>query len=438
MRCGGPVASTRLVQRFLAMQAPSERLATALLAPLLEPAGLVYREDTGWTLGEAPGAAPGAARLLVAVVVDRRPGSLVCVPAGAGAPQAAEDIPWERATAVVADRVADATRLRDRLARVGAARPASIVSLRGILRGLVRLPRGADLETICAALGVRWLDTGDAAGTAVAMAACLAEAGLPGRIERSGGAGEEPLDAMPGPVREAIAVLPEAPGVYRFYDDAGELLYVGKAKNLRRRVMAHFTRRRPGARGGWSPDQVHRIEHDPLNSELEALLEEARQIGERSPSGNIQFEVHERNHAAPACGASGCWALLLPAPAGHGVTAVVVRDGVYMGRIRIGPRGGGLANARRLLRRAVRGPGPAHRGAGRDRDTRILDSWLARHGEGVSRLELDGFSSPTEAARALQDAARRLAGEGGPVWFRRGGGSEVSAGPESGRPRRGE
>ena len=140
------------------------------------------------------------------------------------------------------------------------------------------------------------------------------------------------------------------------------------------------------------------------------------------------MNVRERNRSY---GAARSWALMLPRADGTGVTAIILRDGRCLGWFRIGPRGGGLAAARRLLGRAL-GTIPGRSGksgkSGRtrraaapapvDRDTEILQSWLARNGEAVSRVELDAFRKAADAALALRAAARHLIREPGPAVFR--------------------
>jgi hypothetical protein len=94
---------------------------------------------------------------------------------------------------------------------------------------------------------------------------------------------------------EDLKTLPAGPGVYRFLDREGRVIYVGKAKNLRVRVGSYFV---PSARGAAKGrailEQVHRLRFDPVASELEANLLEAALIAEHHPPLNRQFDVHER------------------------------------------------------------------------------------------------------------------------------------------------
>src|SRR5206468_2243457 len=92
-----------------------------------------------------------------------------------------------------------------------------------------------------------------------------------------------------------LKALPAGPGVYRFLDRRGEVIYVGKAKNLRSRVGSYFT---PSARGTAKGmailAETHALRFEPVASELEAALLEAALIAEHRPPLNRQFDVHER------------------------------------------------------------------------------------------------------------------------------------------------
>ncbi len=87
--------------------------------------------------------------------------------------------------------------------------------------------------------------------------------------------------------------LPEEAGVYRFFgvseDGADALLYVGKANNLRERVLDHFRNGAPDAKSLKLSAQVRRVEWTETAGELGALLLEAREIRERQPVYNRQL-----------------------------------------------------------------------------------------------------------------------------------------------------
>ncbi|HET7770512.1 MAG TPA: exonuclease domain-containing protein [Chloroflexota bacterium] len=90
---------------------------------------------------------------------------------------------------------------------------------------------------------------------------------------------------------EALRQLPDEPGVYRFLDAAGMVLYVGKALSLRQRVPQHFTGTARAIRlDDGLIDRTVAVEHTVVDTELDALLEEARLIGELRPPFNVQRE----------------------------------------------------------------------------------------------------------------------------------------------------
>lgn len=98
-----------------------------------------------------------------------------------------------------------------------------------------------------------------------------------------------------GAIQAALEALPEAPGVYYLLSAANEVLYVGKARNLRRRVPAHFRQASAYLHGADGlPEQTAAITHERTGSEFEAVLLEAREIDLLRPRYNVQRAVRQR------------------------------------------------------------------------------------------------------------------------------------------------
>ncbi|MGV0833438.1 excinuclease ABC subunit UvrC [Empedobacter brevis] len=88
-------------------------------------------------------------------------------------------------------------------------------------------------------------------------------------------------------VKLKLASLPETPGVYQYYNKKGDLLYIGKAKNLKRRVNSYFNKQHDSKRLRVLVSNIETIETINVNSEYDALLLENNLIKEHQPRYNI-------------------------------------------------------------------------------------------------------------------------------------------------------
>ena len=74
------------------------------------------------------------------------------------------------------------------------------------------------------------------------------------------------------PIKIQLKTLPSNPGVYQYYDKDGKLLYVGKAKNLKKRVTSYFTKNHEYGKTRVLVKKIANIKHIVVETETDALL----------------------------------------------------------------------------------------------------------------------------------------------------------------------
>lgn len=103
-----------------------------------------------------------------------------------------------------------------------------------------------------------------------------------------------------------VNVLPDSPGVYRYLDAEGTIIYVGKAKNLKRRVSSYFTKEHESRRTANLVRQIYDLKYIVVNTENDALNLENRMIKAHQPKYNVLLKdgktypwICVRNEAFP-------------------------------------------------------------------------------------------------------------------------------------------
>ena len=84
-----------------------------------------------------------------------------------------------------------------------------------------------------------------------------------------------------------IKSLPEVEGVYQYFDKEEKIIYIGKAKNLKKRVNSYFTKNHDNRKTALLVKNIYRIEHIVVQSEMDALLLENNLIKKHKPRYNI-------------------------------------------------------------------------------------------------------------------------------------------------------
>ena len=88
-------------------------------------------------------------------------------------------------------------------------------------------------------------------------------------------------------LKQTLKLLPSLPGCYIYYNKDGEVIYVGKAKILKRRVMSYFNRKHDRVKVSVLVSQIERMEYIITNTEVEALILESHLIKKYKPKYNV-------------------------------------------------------------------------------------------------------------------------------------------------------
>ena len=194
------------------------------------------------------------------------------------------------------------------------------------------------------------------------------------------------------------ASCPDAPGVYLMRDQSGEVLYVGKARNLARRLRSYFI-----GTGSWDDkvrhlhDRLYDIELRVTGSELEALLLENELIGRFQPAVNRQMKVHARS------GRRACrYSRILVLPSADPDRAVLYLFGPHQPLVTL------EVDRRRtpcefieqqILATFYTPPAITQE----DTRSEIVASWLAQHDDEVRSIDMRKIGPPGEAVRLIAD-----------------------------------
>ncbi len=92
---------------------------------------------------------------------------------------------------------------------------------------------------------------------------------------------------VPDHLKNLVSVLPDSPGVYQYFNNDGKIIYVGKAKNLKKRVSSYFIKKHDSNKTAVLIKKIHDIKYIVVNTEEDALLLENTLIKQHQPRYNV-------------------------------------------------------------------------------------------------------------------------------------------------------
>lgn len=432
LRTGHPVSSQDLLRDVLHVRSPDPRTADEVFLGFLKNDARFRRLDSGlWTVSEnvaRAGDAPEQTAILFIRVATAHPvrvqGAVLDPDTGGTLEFSVTGSP-PRDTSKLAEALQQAAgRIlvcwsRDQIgtwkkllrsAGLGAW-TGKTVCLRTLSRRILTgIARGGRAEDLAPLLDLPPPDLGDPGRMAGFLASCYREliARLPSARTGSYESLQEWMAHDPGRMsfdrfgfdETFLRSLPEAPGVYVMRNRAGELFYVGKARNLRRRVRSYFT---PSARKSKKTSSIHRrlhtIEICPSPSEVEALILEVRMIRDFRPFLNLQTEVHERPSTYAK---SRNVVLLVPDHAGEGTHIYLIKDGRFRGRATgVLSRSPSHALLKRIRTLFFTRPAKTQ-GSPTAWESELVTSWLAANRRRLNFVDIDEAGSFESVRRQLE------------------------------------
>ncbi len=179
--------------------------------------------------------------------------------------------------------------MRNEFRRAGEKFSAPVLCTVRLSRALFREHARHNLDTLIErwglACGARHRALGDAAVLPPLLAAFEQAVG-PERLHEAAEAARSESRLPPHLPPDLAEDLPDGPGVYLFRGEGGSLLYVGKSRNLRSRVLAHFAAEHRQSKEAKLARQVRGVEWMETGGELGALLLESRLVKELAPTAN--------------------------------------------------------------------------------------------------------------------------------------------------------
>lgn len=155
------------------------------------------------------------------------------------------------------------------------------------------------LGKLCAALSIsinnRHRAGGDAAATA-SLLTLLLQADVEDTILHTLNKASKEQTLPPHLPKSEIDKLPLSPGVYYFKDQKGKVIYIGKAKNIKKRVCSHFTGNNTGRQRQNFLKDIHRVDFEVCGTELMAFILEATEIKRLWPENNRALKRFEQKY----------------------------------------------------------------------------------------------------------------------------------------------